>query len=260
MIIADVWQKNPLKSCRTMAARSPAGLCSTILAAMLGRLCQRRFDKDLPFAKGVAQLAVEQFDSQFGGFSYSEANPRRPKFPEPSNLLLLLERSDSSDAATARKMLTVTLDHMARGGIRDHLGGGFHRYSTDHYWARGPISKRCCTDNAQFAGDQYATAYKLTGNTDYRRVADEMLSFVSRELTAPDGGFYSSLDAVEKPDGDEGQSLSSGHATRCSKVPGRRGYRTACSGSPTARPAEPNFEGALRDRDRAASASEAARR
>ncbi len=194
-MIVDAWQKNPQE------LQDYSGQVASAVRRSLRQraLAPAPLDKDLQ-ARALAQLA-EQFDHQFGGFSYSEANPRRPKFPEPSNLLLLLERSGSSDATTARKMLTVTLDHMARGGIRDHLGGGFHRYSTDRYW-RVPHFEKMLYDNAQLAG-VYATAYKLIGNTEYRRVADEMLSFVSRELTAPDGGFYSSLDA--ETDGDEGR-------------------------------------------------------
>jgi uncharacterized protein YyaL (SSP411 family) len=157
----------------------------------------------------IAEQLHEQFDARYGGFRYSEANPRVPKFPEPSNLLFLLARIRSwqgtgeppQPVVRARNMLLTTLDHMARGGIRDHLGGGFHRYSTDRYW-RVPHFEKMLYDNAQLA-TVYAEAYALTGNPEYRRVVQELLAFVQRELTHPAGGFYAALDA--ETDAEEGK-------------------------------------------------------
>ncbi|HAY79596.1 MAG TPA: thioredoxin, partial [Planctomycetaceae bacterium] len=87
----------------------------------------------------VQKTLQEQFDPKYGGFGFVETEPQRPKFPEPSNLIFLVQRAGdtSLDAAVreqARQILTETLDHMAWGGIRDHIGGGFHRYSVDRYW------------------------------------------------------------------------------------------------------------------------------
>lgn len=143
--------------------------------------------------------ALEQrFDPKFGGFGYSESNPRYPKFPEPSNLLFLLSRQQSAEVTAKEKerglaMLIQTLEQMAMGGIRDHLGGGFHRYSVDRYW-HIPHFEKMLYDNGQLA-TVYTEAYRLTGREDFRRVVEELLDFVRREMTDESGGFYSALDA-----------------------------------------------------------------
>jgi len=135
---------------------------------------------------------AEQFDPLHGGFGYNEAEEKRPKFPDASNLLFLLARArEGNDAAS--KMLERSLDHMAAGGIRDHLGGGFHRYSTDRSW-RVPHFEKMLYDQAQLAAI-YAQAYELTKNPAWRQAAEETCDYVLREMTAPDGGFYSALDA-----------------------------------------------------------------
>ncbi len=135
---------------------------------------------------------AEQFDPVHGGFGYSDADDKRPKFPDSSNLLFLLARSQAGNEA-AGKMLERSLDHMAAGGIRDHLGGGFHRYSTDRSW-RVPHFEKMLYDQAQLA-TIYAGAYDLTKNPVWRQAAEETCDYVLREMTAPDGGFYSALDA-----------------------------------------------------------------
>src|SRR4029078_2281301 len=90
-------------------------------------------------------------------------------------------------------MLCATLDQMSAGGIRDHVGGGFHRYSVDRYW-RIPHFEKMLYDNGQLAS-VYALAHELTGRDDFRRVAIEIGDFVLRELTDESGGFYAALDA-----------------------------------------------------------------
>ena len=98
-------------------------------------------------------------------------------------------------------MLLTTLEKIAQGGIRDHLGGGFHRYSTDRYW-RVPHFEKMLYDNGQLA-TVYAQAYELTPRDDFKRVVDETLDFVLREMTDPTGGFYAALDA--ETDAEEGR-------------------------------------------------------
>jgi len=164
---------------------------------------------------GVLRELAEQFDPEYGGFGYSAVNPQMPKFPTPSNLLFLLDRArraeDDADgenaggdgagaAGRARAMLVTTLERMAAGGIRDHLGGGFHRYSTDRFWAV-PHFEKMLYDNGQLAS-VYAEAYRLTGREDFRRVVEELAEFVLREMTGPQGQFYSAIDA--ETDGEEG--------------------------------------------------------
>ncbi len=152
------------------------------------------------------QRLAAGFDATHGGFGFVESNPNRPKFPEPSNLVFLLERSkrDSlakEDRDAADKMLVKTLDSMIAGGIYDHVGGGFHRYSTDRFW-RIPHFEKMLYDNGQLA-QLYATAFQATGRKEYRTIAEGTCDFVIRELSAPGGAFYASLDADSE--GEEGR-------------------------------------------------------
>ena len=144
------------------------------------------------------QSLAEQYDPEYGGFGFTPTNPNRPKFPEPPNLDFLIHRLQSeqlseADAATATKLLVGTLERMAMGGIRDHLGGGFHRYSVDRFW-RIPHFEKMLYDNGQLTS-VYAEAYALTGREDFKRVVDEMLAFVVREMTDERGAFFAALDA-----------------------------------------------------------------
>ncbi|MBP89409.1 MAG: thioredoxin domain-containing protein [Planctomycetaceae bacterium] len=139
-----------------------------------------------------------QYDGEFGGFGFDPRNPFRPKFPEPSNLAFLINRIrsgelDDEHKVTAVKLLVGTLERMAMGGIRDHLGGGFHRYSVDRFW-KIPHFEKMLYDNGQLTS-VYTEAYLLTGREDFKRVVDEMLTFVQREMTDEGGAFYSALDA-----------------------------------------------------------------
>jgi uncharacterized protein YyaL (SSP411 family) len=146
----------------------------------------------------VLDALESRFDPEWGGFGYSAAEPRRPKFPEPSNLLFLIDRLRSADVPAkeqqrARQMLEISLDRMAMGGIRDHVGGGFHRYSVDRFW-HIPHFEKMLYDNGQLA-TVYTEAFLLTGRPDFRRVVEELLAFVERELTDSGGAFYAALDA-----------------------------------------------------------------
>lgn len=135
------------------------------------------------------------YSNAYGGFG------RAPKFPSPANLELLLSEYERNPDAFLLKMVTHTLDMMAYGGMYDQIGGGFHRYSVDAKWLV-PHFEKMLYDNAQLA-KVYLRAYQLTKESRYRRVAEEIFSFIFREMTAPEGGFYSALDA--ETDAEEGK-------------------------------------------------------
>jgi uncharacterized protein YyaL (SSP411 family) len=130
---------------------------------------------------------ARQFDDKFGGVGV------QPKFPQPMVYEFLLRCCVRTGDARALEMVELTLDRMAMGGIYDQLGGGFHRYSTDTYWLV-PHFEKMLYDNALLAR-LYLHAYQVTGKPLYRRVVEETLDYVLREMTGPTGGFYSSQDA-----------------------------------------------------------------
>jgi uncharacterized protein len=134
----------------------------------------------------VSQLS-RAFDRNFGGFG------QEPKFPHPMDLRLLLATSGSAHGSGQVDMVRLTLDRMAAGGIYDHLGGGFYRYSTDARWLI-PHFEKMLYDNALLAR-AYLDAYLVTGEANYARVVRETLDYVLRDMTDPVGGLYSTEDA-----------------------------------------------------------------
>ncbi|MGE0593598.1 MAG: thioredoxin domain-containing protein [Vicinamibacterales bacterium] len=134
------------------------------------------------------------FDSDRGGFGDA------PKFPRPGETLFLLREHARTGHPEAREMALVTLRAMALGGMRDHIGGGFHRYSVDAAW-RVPHFEKMLYDQAQLAL-AYTEAAQLTGEAQYADVARDTLAYVARDLTDPAGGFHSAEDADSLPPGD----------------------------------------------------------
>ncbi|MNX09159.1 hypothetical protein D3C86_388850 [compost metagenome] len=128
-----------------------------------------------------------QFDARNGGFG------RAPKFPRPMIFSLLLRQAVRRDDREALEMVESTLTAMARGGIYDQLGGGFARYSVDPSWLV-PHFEKMLYDNALLARS-YIEAYQVTGNPEHERIARETLDYVLRDMTHPEGGFYSAEDA-----------------------------------------------------------------
>jgi uncharacterized protein YyaL (SSP411 family) len=141
--------------------------------------------------EGILRRAISglgrSFDEHYGGFGAA------PKFPRPMDLRLLLRGWLRFDDDRALHMARHTLNHMAMGGIYDHLGGGFARYSTDERWLV-PHFEKMLYDNALLTV-AYAEAFRATGDALYRTVVEETLAWVRREMTSAEGPFFSTLDA-----------------------------------------------------------------
>jgi len=147
-------------------------------------------DSEAPGAGLIGQTVAAYkrvFDEANGGLR------RAPKFPSNLPIRLLLREHRRTGDAEALRMATVTLQKMAGGGMYDQLAGGFHRYSTDAAWLV-PHFEKMLYDNGLLVV-AYAEAFQATGRADFARVARETLDYLAREMTAPDGGFYSATDA-----------------------------------------------------------------
>jgi uncharacterized protein YyaL (SSP411 family) len=130
---------------------------------------------------------MRNFDSLHGGFGHA------PKFPHPMDLRMLMRHHARTGDAQALEVVWHTLDKMSRGGIYDHLGGGFARYSTDDRWLV-PHFEKMLYDNALLCST-YLEAYQLTRNASFRSVACETMDYVLGRMTLPEGAFYSTEDA-----------------------------------------------------------------
>lgn len=138
------------------------------------------FDRAFSFYK-------QYFDHVYGGFGHA------PKFPTPHNLMFLLRYWKRTSNDDALKMVEKTLDSMYRGGIYDHIGFGFCRYSTDKQWLV-PHFEKMLYDNALLA-ITYLEAYQATKKEKYAVIAREILTYILRDMTSPEGGFYCAEDA-----------------------------------------------------------------
>src|SRR6266540_5851600 len=159
------------------------------LTAAIGRMASARESAE-PLSEEILRGAFARlqraFDARWGGFGSA------PKFPQPMTLEFLL-RAHLRGSPGALDMLELTLDRMAGGGMYDQVGGGFHRYSVDGRW-HVPHFEKMLYDNAQL-DRLYARAWQVTGDDLYRRVSQETLDYLLREMRHPDGGFFSSQDA-----------------------------------------------------------------
>ncbi len=150
-------------------------------------------------SENIIEESVKHFkyiyDSIYGGFG------RAPKFPTPHNLLFLMMYSKISNDTLSMKMVEKTLIQMRKGGIFDHIGGGFSRYSTDKYFL-APHFEKMLYDNALLIM-AYSSAYSMTKTPIYLETAEKTANYIIREMTSTDGGFYSAQDADS--DGVEGK-------------------------------------------------------
>jgi uncharacterized protein YyaL (SSP411 family) len=145
-----------------------------------------------PLLRTAYAQFYQSYDEKLGGFGDA------PKFPRPSVFNFLLRYYARQNERGALRMTLNTLKRMWAGGMYDHLGGGFHRYAVDAYW-RVPHFEKMLYDQAQLAWC-YLEAYQITHDAFYAKVAREVLDYVMRDMTHPDGGFYSAEDADSAPD------------------------------------------------------------
>ena len=167
---------------------------SEALTAQMRGLERAAATSAVPGEEALARTVMqfrEAFDPRYGGFGDA------PKFPRPSELMFLLREHARTGDADARDMVLRTLRSMALGGMRDHIGGGFHRYSVDAGW-RVPHFEKMLYDQAQLVL-AYLEGAQLSGDPFYAEVAEDTLLYVLRQMTDEAGGFYSAEDADSVP-------------------------------------------------------------
>lgn len=180
--LAEFWKEKP-EEARDYAEKLTAGIRSTELVKP-GITPEKQDRKQL---QTIVDAWMRQFDYHKGGMN------RAPKFPMPNNWHFLMRYAELFDDEAAAIGVQLTLNEMAFGGIYDHLGGGFARYSVDERW-HVPHFEKMLYDNAQLLS-LYSEAHTWIGNPEYKRVVYETYHWLITEMRSPDGGFYSALDA-----------------------------------------------------------------
>ena len=178
--VSDAWQNR-----REAVLAQSEELTGHVVEAAASRVTPSPLNEDM--LRGAMQSLLRSADRVHGGFGSA------PKFPHPMDLRVALRCSRRFQADEVLDVALLTLNKMANGGIYDHLGGGFARYSTDERWL-APHFEKMLYDNALLV-PAYLEAFQITGNPDYARVVRETLDYILREMTQPQGGFYATQDA-----------------------------------------------------------------
>jgi len=178
--VQQLWQTN-----RAELEKSAAQVETTLQQQLSKKQLSENLDESI-LAKTFRQFA-ERFDKKRGGFG------KAPKFPSPHNLLFLLRYWKRTGNEKSLQMVEKTLQEMRLGGIYDHIGYGFHRYATDANWLL-PHFEKMLYDQAMISL-AYLEAYQATKNDDFAQTAREIFSYILRDMTSQDGGFYSAEDA-----------------------------------------------------------------
>lgn len=177
--IADAWKT------RRQELVDSAGNLSELLKSPTGPVEKRKLSPQI--LTGALKYFQDSFDAANGGFGIA------PKFPQPTNLSMLLGYWYRTGDEQSLQMVEKTLDAMAKGGIYDHIGGGFHRYATDTRWLV-PHFEKMLYDQALLSR-AYLQTYQITGNKKYAEISKEIFDYVLRDMTDAKGGFYSAEDA-----------------------------------------------------------------
>ena len=177
--IQEAW-KNKRSDLQEVASQLVSELEKRSKTSGEGKLDKDILDKAFQGFKG-------DYNPAYGGFSYA------PKFPRPAQLNFLFQYYHRTKNVDAKDMVLRTLQYMNKGGIWDHVGGGFHRYATDPGW-RVPHFEKMLYDQAQLA-NTFLDAYLISGEKQYATVAEQIFEYVLRDMTSPQGGFYSAEDA-----------------------------------------------------------------
>ena len=178
--VSEAWQNR-----REAVLAQSEELTGHVVEAAASRVTPSPLNEDI--LRGAMQSLLRSADRVHGGFGSA------PKFPHPMDLRVALRCSRRFQADEVLDVALLTLNKMANGGIYDHLGGGFARYSTDERWL-APHFEKMLYDNALLV-PAYLEAFQITGDPNYARVARETLDYILREMTQPQGGFYATQDA-----------------------------------------------------------------
>lgn len=177
--ISDLWRTN--KESAIASSEQVTKVMQSMAVSTPGEILTKET------LKHAYEQLRDNFDMIYGGFGTS------PKFPTPHNYTFLLRWWKRSNDPMALEMVEKTLERMGRGGMYDQLGGGFHRYSTDEYWLV-PHFEKMLYDQALIAM-AYTEAYQATGKPCYAGIVKGIFTYALRDMTSPDGGFYSAEDA-----------------------------------------------------------------